>query len=149
MLPYSNVTRHHYRMLFDETTAGGENAFLNPVSYVIGGVSALGEAGMAVALFFGLARGESTVVVPAFYISMNVMGCFQGLCLFDMFGCFTAVTGPLFASGILLACCTVAVMAAARRPATASDRGTPLMEEAAPVAAPDTDPSTTTGAYIG
>ena len=34
-------------MLFDETTAGGENAFLNPVSYVIGGVSALGEAGMA------------------------------------------------------------------------------------------------------
>ena len=35
------------------------------------------QAGMAVALFFGLARGESTVVVPAYYISMNVMGCFQ------------------------------------------------------------------------
>ena len=133
-------------MLFDETTAGGENAFLNPVSYAIGGVSALGEAGMAVALFFGLARGESTVVVPAYYISMNVMGCFQGLCLFDMFGCFTAVTGPLFASGIVLACCTVALMAAARRPAE-SDRGVPLMEEAAPVAAPH--PSTATGAYMG
>ena len=68
-------------MLFDETTAGGENAFLQPVSYLFGGVSALGEAGMAVALFFGLARGESTVVVPAYYISMNVMGSLQGLCL--------------------------------------------------------------------
>ena len=40
-------------MLFDETTAGGENAFLQPVSYLFGGVSALGEAGMAVALSGG------------------------------------------------------------------------------------------------
>ena len=137
-------------MLFDETTAGGENAFLQPVSYLFGGVSALGEAGMAVALFFGLARGESTVVVPAYYISMNVMGSLQGLCLFDMFGCFTPVSGALFALGILLACCTVARMAAARRPAATSDRGTPLMEEAAPVPVAAHEPSSTpTGAYIG
>ena len=68
----------------------------------------------------------------------------QGLCLFNMFGCFTAVTGPLFGAGILLACCTVALMAAARRPTGASERGlAPLMEDAAPVAALDVDPSST------
>ena len=35
------------------------------------------QVGMATALFFGLGRGESTVVVLAYYISMNVVGSLQ------------------------------------------------------------------------
>ena len=118
-------------MLFDDTVSGGQNAFLQPALYLIGVFSALGEAGMAVALFYGLARGESTMVVPAYYISMNVTGSGQGLCLFGKFKCFTAVTGPVFGIGVLLACVAVALMAAWRRAPVASERGTPLMEEVA------------------
>ena len=75
--------------------------------------------------------GESTMVVPAYYISMNVTGSGQGLCLFGKFKCFTAVTGPVFGIGVLLACVAVALMAAWRRAPVASERGTPLMEEVA------------------
>jgi len=130
-------------MLFDETvdgptgeneTAGGprwENEFVSPWLYCIGTLSALGEAGMAVALFYGLARGESTMVVPAYYISMNVMGSLQGLLLFDMVRCFSPLTAPLFALGILLSCVTVGLMAAWRREPSSTERCTPLMEEVA------------------
>ena len=128
-------------LLFDEIEW---EAFALPGSYLIGGCAALGEVGMVVALYYGLRRGEATVVVPSFYISMTLLASLQGLLLFDMLGCFNAATGACFGTGVLLACVATALMAGARRPQNDSaERVTPLMD------APMPDASTPPAAFMG
>ena len=70
-----------------------------------------GEVGMVVALFFGMAHHEASVVVSTYYITMTVFGAVQGLFTMQTIGDLDAISGTCFALGVLLCLAAVSTMA--------------------------------------
>ena len=64
-------------LLAESLRPGGENAFLEPFSYVLGGIAFGGELLMALLLFWGISVHEASAVVPTYYGTMTVVTCVQ------------------------------------------------------------------------
>lgn len=70
---------------------------------------------MVAALGLALAHTEATVCVPAYYSSMTVVACSQGLLLFGLVGQFRPWSAALFLAGLALCLLSMALIGYARR----------------------------------
>lgn len=65
---------------------------------------------MVVALFNGMAKHESTIVVATYYIAMTLFASTQGLCVFNLMPQLRALSAAGFVFGVLLCICSVVWM---------------------------------------
>ena len=88
--------------------------FFQGVGWALFFVAIGGEIGMLVALLYGMARHESTIVVATYYISMTLFASIQGLCVFDLLPQLDALSASGFTFGVLLCLAGVVWMAGLR-----------------------------------
>ena len=104
------------RPLPEAPGGGGGSSAPSPqaVGWALFFIAIGGEIGMLVALLYGMAKHESTIVVATYYISMTLFASIQGLCVFDLLPQLDALSASGFTFGVLLCLAGVVWMAGLR-----------------------------------